>query len=392
MTHASHTSSRFLVGLLGAFLVVGGIVHCNGSSTSQGSGPQGDASSDDASMQADGDDGGSAADTQTEGKAEAGPTCGASCDGCCNGARCEPSSDTTCGSHGSACASCANAGTGHTCVAGQCGCGSSSDCPASTVCDPNTNRCGAPCSAQNPCATGCCSASGICAAGTDGKACGAGGTCADCSQNAGGTGCVSGKMCGCNGPSDCAFGQACDPVAHTCTATCSDMAPCNGECCVAGACTTTCTGNPNGSQCVGQNGVYQCGCFGLTDCAADEACDSTKHACTTACDTQMQPCNGGCCNNGTCAAGTSDAVCGGVMPNSNLVGMCTSCASSLIGGHCAYSGGQGDYACGTCSTNGDCNAPATCQNSQCCLPSGATGDPNNPQFCCSDVVANGVCQ
>jgi hypothetical protein len=162
-------------------------------------------------------------------------------------------------------------------------------------------------------------------------------------------------------------------------------------CCVNSACTSTCTGNANGSACVGQGNVYHCGCFGLTDCAAYEACDATKFVCTTACDTNNQPCNGGCCNSGTCANGMSDAICGGVNANSNLVGMCTSCGSSLIGGHCAYDG-QSQYVCGSCTTPGDCNAPATCQSSHCCLPSGATGDPNNPQYCCSDVVSNGVCQ
>ena len=385
-----HASPSYLAAFLCIFTAVG-VVHC---STSGGSSPAAvasDASSDDSDDGGmPGDDGGSTPDAPAD--HDAAPSCGASCDGCCMGAQCVSASAATCGGHGSACVSCGSNVIGHACVAGACGCNATSDCPDGTVCDPSTDKCGAPCSASNPCASGCCSQSGVCAPGSDGKACGpSGSSCVDCSQNQAGTACISGGTCGCNAASDCPVGQACDTVAHKCTTTCSDNSPCNGMCCVNSACTSTCTGNANGSQCVGQGNVYHCGCFGLTDCAAFEACDGTMHVCTTTCDTNSQPCNGGCCNNGTCANGMTDAICGGVNVNSNLVGTCTSCGSSLIGGHCAFDG-LSQYVCGSCTAPGDCNQPATCQSGHCCLPSGATGDPNNPQYCCSDVVSNGVCQ
>ena len=105
-----------------------------------------------------------------------------------------------------------------------------------------------------------------------------------------------------------------------------------------------------------------------------------------------QPCNGGCCDDGTCTAGTTDAVCGGGLANSNLLGTCTNCPGSLIGGHCAYGTAEFEYVRGSCNSTSDCNAPAVCQSSHCCLPSGSTADPSNPQYCCSDVVVNGECK
>lgn len=144
-------------------------------------------------------------------------TCGSSCNGCCNG---------------------------NTCVAA---------CPTGLFCDTHNHVCvPPPCSATNPCAAGCC-AGGVCQTGTAVSACGASGSCNDCSANAVGHACVAGGACGCNAPTDCPTSMACDSTTHTCKAACSDTALCNGACCVNGACTNAfnaCAGNPKGDVCV----------------------------------------------------------------------------------------------------------------------------------------------
>ncbi len=130
------------------------------------------------------------------------------------------------------------------------------------------------------------------------------------------------------------------------------------------------------------------GCATPADCPVGQACDTTTHACTTACNT-AQPCHDGCCtaaSGGTCQAGTGTIACG------NNGGLCASCtagfAAATSGDVCESVTGGGQCGCGvagdcpsssagcnavtklctfTCSVGAPCNA-GCCGTGSTCLP------------------------
>jgi hypothetical protein len=130
----------------------------------------------------------------------------------------------------------------------------------------------------------------------------------------------------------------------------------------AGSVCQTCVGNANGSACL-STGV--CGCTKASDCPANQACDTTQHKCTTACNSN-QLCNGGCCSattGGLCQTGGINAACG----NSGVCAVCpgpTTCASYACNGtSCVPSYAGTSTGCtdnNLCTYNDHCNGAGTC--------------------------------
>ena len=239
----------------------------------------------------------------------------ASVDAVPDGPACDDS-PRSCGPAG-ACVDCTGNAQGGACVMGACGCKTPEDCSGGRTCIGGL--CSAPCSAFTPCQSGCC-ANGHCVPGNTAMACGTtGSTCVDCTGNGAGGGCVAGK-CGCTQASDCPPLRACNKGTGQCEVACSAMQPCSSGCCtgmISGACVdgashqacgsgTVCADcTKQGLECTG----ITCGCTRAADCPAGKACDVMSRKCVTAC-TPNQPCNGGCCRNGMCSAGTDNASCG----------------------------------------------------------------------------------
>ncbi|MSP58780.1 MAG: hypothetical protein EXR72_00280 [Myxococcales bacterium] len=331
--------------------------------------------------------------------------CGAACDvnaacngGCCSGGMCQVGNTASaCAVGGAQCAVCANDPAGTACVTPQnqtfCGCKSQVDCPPGLACDAVASKCTKSCDANRPCSGGCCSdaQNGLCVAGTASGACGAnGGVCGDCTKLVqGGKVCfptVGGGFCGCNNLNECAPGaSSCDVQKHLCDYACSVNKPCLTGCCSgvscvlgqaqnacgkSGAC-VDCAGSVGGKAC---RVTQTCGCDQAADCPAGQACDLVAHTCTTKCSV-AQPCNGGCCANGVCAAGKDPKACGGVG------GLCVDCGSSVIGKAC-----QGGLSCG-CTTNAECDPFQACDPVKKLCTSGC--NPN--QICKGGCCSNGQC-
>ncbi|HEY8040193.1 MAG TPA: hypothetical protein VIF15_10390, partial [Polyangiaceae bacterium] len=203
----------------------------------------------------------------------------------------------------------------------------------------------------------------------------------------------------CNGAPDCPPNTACNPVTHTCGASCVGGLKCNMGCCdgatcvpgdsvtacgsnggacapcgagkptcAGGTCTDACGGGNgtcgagfccNGGHCAGvgdktcgASGAScvdctksptapvclpsgTCGCGQSSDCPSHMACDPNAHTCGGNCSPSTQ-CNGGCCAGGTCAPDCSQSDNGhACLPVVNICG----CGN---GGDCAGTGGQCD--------------------------------------------------
>jgi hypothetical protein len=316
--------------------------------------------------------------------------------GCCNAGTCSVgASPAACGPSSGTCNDCTGAAVnqGHLCINFLCGCNSAADCSPGLACDTSLHQCTSSCSASQPCHGGCCD-SGVCVAGTADQTCGAsGGACTPCSTSPAGEVCLpvaGGGACGCGVPSDCPNFRACNVSVHTCTTSCNPSQACNGGCCQGGTCnpgnsTPTCglsglacldcSGSSDGTACVAGG----CGCNGPADCPAQQSCDLSTHLCTSNCN-PVQPCNGGCCLSGTCAAGTDPAACG------NSGGSCQGCAGNGLGSSCVLATGGGT--CG-CNNKGDCSSGAACDTgAHICTTGCSLTQPCNGA-CCSNGVCNG---
>jgi hypothetical protein len=201
---------------------------------------------------------------------------------------------------------------------------------------------------------------------------------------------------GCRVAANCPVGQACDPVAGSCTISCSASQACNGGCCDGAHCVTgtasmqcalgnalcgSCAGNVAGSACLDNGGASRvCGCTTASDCPANQACNTQSHTCGTACSASS-PCNGGCCNGTTCQPGTADGVCG------NTGQACVACAGNQNGFKCEPVTGGGQCGCAafpadcpgsasSCSAShlcvNVCSAATPCQAGCCSIPTGMT--------------------
>ncbi len=271
------------------------------------------------------------------------------------------------------CVDCTNSPAGHACVGVACGCNGAGDCPTGSACNPNTHLCSTSCAGGLPCSGGCCDGMN-CVAGTANNACGGnGGACVACGN--GTPTCAAGACTatcapgGNKGGGACGNGFCCGSM-NTC------VAVDDHDCGLAGAACVDCGKDPAGPVCNKMAGV--CGCGSSKDCPLGEAC--LAGVCGTKCDAN-DPCNGGCCENGTCVPGTQANACG-------FGGTCVSCLGNLKGAGCVV--GNNTSACG-------CNSAADCPPYQACDPSthlcGWTCDINNPcnGGCCSASV-NGQCE
>jgi hypothetical protein len=314
--------------------------------------------------------------------------CGAACDmntpcngGCCtaamNGMCVAGTAQATCGNNGGLCLNCMTqfqqGKAGVTCEAvmggGQCGCTMNNECPNNAAgCLMNTKLCNFMCSMQAPCQAGCC-ANGGCQPGTSNTACGANGSCVDCTMSNTGHVCRANLTCGCNTAADCPMGMAC--TNNVCSANCDLAHPCNGGCCsagIAGMCVAgnaanacgalggvcaNCTMNAAGHACV----AGACGCAAAVDCPAQTACNTMTKKCENVCgDNNHTACSGGCCQNMACVPGTSNSACGG---NGNACVACKDGTPSCVMNACTDAcGGNGN---GTCA-NGFCCSNLKCVN------------------------------
>ncbi len=331
-------------------------------------------------------------------------SCGNACpmgNFCCSGKCADFTGDVkNCGGCGGICPVANNVPA---CVAGMCAVGKCSDgfancngvvgdgCEVDTRSDlKNCGGCGMACAKDAPaCTKGVCG----CPLGfadcdknpangcevdviTDGKNCGACGnvcqqgyvcimgacTCPNC-QNAfpnAAAGCINGQCVF----SGCRIGWAnCDgnPQNGCEVQTSGDSKNC-------GACGVVC---PQGNVCAGA----ACGCRTAADCPTGKACKGG--ACGSVCDVQSR-CNGGCCLNGICSAGTAETACGA----SGVT--CVDCSNNQLGslcvaGHCGCTDvsqcPMGTAACDPMRQlcNRACSAIVKC-----------------PVGCCS-AMANGVC-
>jgi len=80
------------------------------------------------------------------------------------------------------------------------------------------------------------------------------------------------------------------------------------------------------------------GCNVATDCPGGEACNTTTHACSNACNGGTTTCNGGCCNGGVCAAGNQNGICGG---NGGACVACGNGTPTCSGNACTAACGSG---------------------------------------------------
>jgi hypothetical protein len=244
---------------------------------------------------------------------------------------------------------------------------------------------GLPCSTT--CTTGCCDSAGVCRSGLDSNACGAwGATCAACAGSQclaigsghggncfapdGGTcstftcidGCCQGgtcilatseKACG-------TFGEVCSICApnETCKSGCFRVQPSCGP--------DNCPGCCDGDKCYPGTNFAACGAGGQAceDCHGKAPCIATGTG--GRCGGAPCDCPSGCCLEGQCMTGDTDAVCGGenrycddctLIGNTcaalapmehrclNLAGTCyASCGGCCYGDVCAV--GDQDIACG----------------------------------------------
>jgi hypothetical protein len=322
--------------------------------------------------------------------------CGTACDtntpcngGCCsqsqNGQCVAGTSDNACGNNGGVCGGCSNNDNGHRCIGGQCGCNMLADCNnGASSCDVNAHLCVNDCSMAKPCTSGCCSdpVQGTCQPGTMAMVCGAKGTlCSNCASAATNHACTVAQVCGCTVAADCAMGQACS-ANGMCGSACDANHPCNGECCSNGMCSggsmpgacgtsglcTDCTMSGNGHLCI----AATCGCGAAADCPIQSACDANKKSCTNSCSL-AQPCNGGCCGNGTCQPGTADNACG--------AGTCTDCTGVNTGHRCVAG------VCG-CNTAADCPMQMACDT----IAKRCTNVCGMNQPCNGGCCGGGTCQ
>ena len=303
--------------------------------------------------------------------------------GCCAGV-CEPGDTSdSCATGQTTCTGCLQASDAPACTyengTRSCGCLTAYDCLDWGACDLGTHQCTTACDAQTPCYGGCCSApqNGTCVFQGSNSMCNTWGLCIDCSNASTGHVCLNVRQeCGCYSNADCGGGAQC--LNNKCVTACDAQHPCVGGCCSAAvngtcvsgadnwACATTgavcqdCTqNNPGARQCVTLVGSYECGCWRSHDCPAGQACDGSTFTCTTACGPN-QPCNGGCCSNGTCVPGSADAACGGLSGDT-----CVDCSTQVTGKVC-ISHGQWANACG-CVTDLDCWAPYHCNGGACTM-------------------------
>jgi hypothetical protein len=169
---------------------------------------------------------------------------------------------------------------------------------------------------------------------------------------------------GSDGPTDARGDAAADASAD---AGCGPLT-CAGGCCSANKCVQL-AGSPSacgtgGVQCVdcgGKNGSAcvnnTCGCNSEKDCSQGNAC--TGNRCGTACGPPSAPCNGGCCDDGTCNSGKSTNACG------STGGACAHCGTCSLGPICIAR--EGMWRCGCNSEESPsctsvCGASASCDN------------------------------
>lgn len=287
--------------------------------------------------------------------------------GCCDGDQCRPgTADGACGAGGTACAVCA---PGQFCNGQTCTCG------------------GASCA-------GCC----------DGVTCRTGESDANCGRNGGiceactGTGVTCGGggqagVCGCTP----------EPVGTTCANKCGMV---RNNCGDEIDCTTVCTGCCNGSACLAGNADVNCGRNGETcrACTGAETCgggnpgtpgicgctaESAATTCTGKCGVVANNCGqgvnctllcAGCCDGGTCLAGTADNACG---RNGVACGICPAGADTCCNRGCVDT--ETDEAnCGSCGNA--CAGGEVCTGGVCrCTPASC------PSGCCDgDRCRNGT--
>ena len=285
---------------------------------------------------------------------------------CCNAQnQCAAVGNASCGAVGATCLDCTPGVAGAVCLGnGLCGCKSGADCATNQAC--KNGLCSSACDGNSPCNSGCC-ANGTCAPGVTQTACALGmATCGSCAGNPVGSACVNVKnkiFCGCLAASDCPANQACNLATNQCSTRCDLNSPCNGGCCSAamnGACVkgtddtacgaggglcTNCPSGMGGKVCVTAQSGGQCGCNVLADCAVT-AVSCTNKLCNTKCSPQ-QPCQVGCCSNGSCVAGTAGNACGNG-------GTCSDCSMNPNGTACRVT-----LACG-CDKTSDCAMGMAC--------------------------------
>jgi hypothetical protein len=247
---------------------------------------------------------------------------------------------------------------------------------------------------------------------------------------------------GCQVPTDCPAGEACNSATGACGTTCSAAAACNGGCCNgadAGLCVTgdastacgngsictvctgatsscsggTCVGNCTGSACATgeccvsggacQAGTTQTSCGSKTacaDCAGDShgfMCISDKCGCATEADCPLHTaCSpaGQCVDRCRITDGGAVSTCNGGCCNSE--GYCafgTAPPSCGRGSVCSVCTGENGAACldgGICGcrTPADCHAQNTCTDRSCTSACGGSGNSACHDSCCS----GGMCQ
>jgi hypothetical protein len=185
---------------------------------------------------------------------------------------------------------------------------------------------------------------------------------------------------------------------HQCINVCGDGLNGHAAVCQFGCCTATNNGvckNGMGDTTCGKSGVcvdcsmqaaghvclpgtQTCGCTAAANCPPNEACDTGVHACTTACSGN-QPCNGGCCNKGTCAVGTAPTACGGM-------NACVDCTNN-VAGHACVAG-----ICG-CNSATDCGAQRACDVAKHMCTNACNANQLCNGGCCLGAVngMNGTC-
>ncbi len=333
------------------------------------------------------------------------PSCtsGQACHGgCCDGVSCVAGdSSSACGHGGSLCADCTLGASGTACVNGDCGCETEGDCPAGKTCASNF------CASTGPACPDCTSdpAGHACIAGSCG--------CNDASDCPSGKACMNhqcgdacdpddGASChgGCCKPSLLPSGQAtcfvnstlwdqcgndgnwcveCEPqqacVQGVCGSTCTETSSCRDGCCnvppgapfplgtcavgnVTEACgtdqyCTVCSAQSDPMKPVCRADTRMCGCNTAADCGPLETCTASNVCSPVGCD-GSHLCKTGCCNGGTCVAGTSNDACG------DQGGACGTCAANTEKPQCIGTATGGTCSC-TTATLGRCPPFRTCR-------------------------------
>lgn len=179
------------------------------------------------------------------------------------------------------------------CLNGNCVCGDSGQ-----PCCGGTNCNGAMVCTNGHC--GNCGSSGqVCCAN---QTCGPGFVCANSCQPCGG----SGELCCSNSTCDSGFNcmgshcQACGAQGEAC---CTSGMRCSGTLTCNSSSTCVCTPNCSGKACGADDG---CG----NPCQTGTCSINGTHCVSGQCVCDMVSCNGGCCDNNICQAGTSPSDCG----------------------------------------------------------------------------------